>query len=148
MLKYLDTQWVNMITPILIFCFVFFKGCVTSGIETVESDEIESDGSYIKHIYNIKLNNGKILTDNDYNFEIESLEEQESKINCYQKDLSDTINNPGINLYENFTLSEIKTAKVKFKNKPTMTGYIIGSARIIGFIALIFVANGARNERK
>jgi hypothetical protein len=148
LLNFCNSKLINFIIPVLLFCMIVSSGCVTSGIDTVDSEELESEHKYITEIINIKLKTGEIFTDKEYNFSLSLNDKDDVKIYLYPKPVHDTLNiNSNIKRYESYLLQDILSAKVKFKNKPTVTGYIAGGVVLIGLLAFLWWANGERNKR-
>lgn len=147
-LNFCNSKLINFIIPVLLFCLIVSSGCVTSGINTINSEELESEHKYITEIINIKLNSGEIFTDKEYDFSLSLNDLDEAKIYLYPKLVRDSLNtNPDIKRYESYLLSNILSTKVKFKNKPTVTGYIAGGVVLIGLLVFLWWANGERNKR-
>lgn len=148
MLRAFHNKTVNIMIPVLLFCFIFSSGCVTSGIQTIESDDLESDHKYITDIINITLKSGETFSGNDYNFSLALNDRNGAKIYLYPKPKYDTLKvTSKIYQYESFSLTNILSAKVRYKNKPTVTGYIAGGVVLIGLLAFLWWANGERNKR-
>ncbi len=135
------------VIPLLIFCFVFFYGCSSGRVQTVDADDLASDKEDIIEIHSIKLKNGNILTSNYYYLSIQTAGKKGAKVNYELNSNIDT--SLGLPKSGAYDLSEVLSARVSYvRSDGVPVKEIIGGALLIGLLVFLFWANGERNKRQ
>lgn len=152
MLVYINKKLIGFVIPVILFCFVFFSGCSSSKIETIDSDELASDHRSILEIKKIKLTNGDTLSSYHYNFSVKENKTGPVQLFCYLKNQLNTLDtNKYIYAYENFLISDIDSAVVLYKKKPNILLAIAGGVLlffILGAVWAYFTGEGRKNPPK
>lgn len=146
-LKIINKYLTGFTTQVLLFSVMFYAGCSSSNIETVDSQTIQSEHNDITRIFSFDLKNGKSFNDDIHNIYLSYAINNKSQI-IYNGPAIDSLGkNITGSLYQSFSLSDVTSAVVQFKKNSNPLPVILGITAAIGIVALIFLANGERNKR-
>ena len=150
MLEYINKKLIGFITPVLLFCIIFFAGCSSSKIETVDSKTLIEDHEDIDYIRSFKLKNGKTYNNSICSIYMSFADSANPEI-IYNGpgNSNDTASREKYNaLFQSFRIAEVLSAKVKYEKSSNPLGVLLGGIAAAGIIVYIFWANGERNKRK
>lgn len=149
MLSALKNKTLNLIIPVLIFCFIFYSGCTSaSETKTVDSDELNENIDEIQKVYNFKLNDGKIYSYKNGNIFINKWDKSNPLLIYIPfnilKDSAEINSNE--QKETEFSLKFIKSAKVKLKagGEYATVWNVLGGIAIMGLVILFLFINTNR----
>lgn len=147
MLKIINKYLTGLITHVLLFSILFFTGCSSSNIETVDSNTLQLEHNDILRIYSFDLKNGKSFNDDTHKIYLSYAKNFMSQIIYNGPAIDSLAKNITGSLFQSFSLFDVISAEVQYKKKNDPLPVILGVTAAIGIVALIFWANGERNKR-
>lgn len=137
----------QIVIQVLLFSVVFYTGCTSSYIETVDGNTLQKEHNDISKIYSFDLKNGKSFNAEKNNIYLSFANSSLPQIIYNGPEIDSLGKKITRSLFQSFSLFDVMSAEVQFKKKNNPLPVILGVTLAIGIVALIFLANGERNKR-
>lgn len=150
MIQKITLKIVPVVTPLLIFLFVF-AGCSSSEPEreTVDRKTLVEDKKDINRIYSFTLKGGKTFNDSLNEIGLDLTDKKDPRIVYYAPEIkTDTATYYTAKPYQSFSIFSVISADVLYRKSSSKIMPILGPIIGIGVLVFIFWANGERNKRK
>lgn len=146
-LKIINKYITGFAAQVLLISILFYTGCSSSNIETVDSNTLQKDHNDISRIYSFELKDGRSFNDEKNNIYLNIANSSLPQI-IFNGPATDSLgkNIPG-SLFQGFSLFDVIHAEVQYKKKNNPLPVILSITAAIGVVVFIFWANGQRNKR-